>query len=517
MAFPRYPELPPELRLKIIEETLDSFSSIGQWVRMSAFACINHEWNRVVELRLFKNIVLCAPRWDDAWTSIAIKQQLIDFGAICGKRSGRLSRILLIVYDDDQKPSDNHPQLQFLSQLFDLMKDWNCHNREQQGLIELRLDFRFMTRHLSWGPDYPYDLCKFPQVHVIGSIYEPRAGCYGVRLHPGIMADLCQRLPNVHRVSLTLPSRPNEYVSTEDFTRKCAAHNKRLSLIHWQRLDVLLIVLDAMESLRIHKPGLTHLELKIDFTEIGRRRFSATLPPIIQRLNDSPSPWSDRLVRLELEHNIVPQEFLRDASMIVWPNLNAIKLVGIVGVERQDEDDETQLDEDDGTQLGEDDLNAVADESGSKIIEALITALPSMPKATKFQIKMIFKTLNKAFKISIHLGNLARTEKAVKILPCVDSFVPNANNGVAKGYGIYLPGDTAIQLQDAVRAHRRQDLEVFACGEDGYYDHRKSYRSCAQWNRRTENWDPVFKNDMDIFIYEMGQYWEAVDQMDGWS
>lgn len=119
MAFPRYLEFPPELRLKIIEETLDSLSSIGQRSRMSAFACIDHEWNRVVELRLFKNIELCPPRWYQAWTSSAIQQELIDFGSICGKRSGRLSRVLLRFYDYDQAPSDNYPQLQTLFQLFE--------------------------------------------------------------------------------------------------------------------------------------------------------------------------------------------------------------------------------------------------------------------------------------------------------------------------------------------------------------------------------------------------------------
>lgn len=107
------------------------------------------------------------------------------------------------------------------------MKNWNCRDRDQQGLIEVRLDFRFMTQDLSWGPEYPYDLGKFPQVRVIGSIYEPHPGSYGIRLHPCILAALCQKLPNVHRASLTLPSRPSEYVSTEDFTRECEPHNTK--------------------------------------------------------------------------------------------------------------------------------------------------------------------------------------------------------------------------------------------------------------------------------------------------
>lgn len=227
MAFPRYPELPPELRLKIIEETFESLSRFGQRSRLSPFACIDREWNRVVELRTFKDIKLCPQIWYHTWTSSAIEQELIDFGAICGKRSGRLSRISLTFHDIDHLPSDNHPQIQTLLQLFDLMKDWNCRGRDQQGLIELRLDFGPMRNYGSRRPEYPYDLSKFPQVPVIGGIYETQPGTHGVRVHPCITVALLQKLPSIHRASLTLPSGPSEYVSTEDFIGKCTPHSTK--------------------------------------------------------------------------------------------------------------------------------------------------------------------------------------------------------------------------------------------------------------------------------------------------
>lgn len=150
MAFLKYPELPPELRLKIMDETLHSVSSTDRWVHgkeelhMSTFACIDREWNQVVERRLFKDIDLCHPRWVKT-----IQQELVEFGAICGKRSGLVSRIQLRSYNCDRAPSDNHPHLNILFQLFDLMKDWNHRDREQQGLIELRLNFQSVEDPLS--------------------------------------------------------------------------------------------------------------------------------------------------------------------------------------------------------------------------------------------------------------------------------------------------------------------------------------------------------------------------------
>ncbi|KAK7710819.1 hypothetical protein SLS64_005724 [Diaporthe eres] len=212
-------------------------------------------------------------------------------------------------------------------------------------------------------------------------------------------------------------------------------------------------------------------------------------------LNASPSTWTDRLVSLKIHHTIIVPDFLQEASEIIWPNLKTIKLTGVMDVRG------------DGTFPDSAVQHAVADKTCSSIIKSLAMVVPSMPKATTFRIRMIFNVeFREAFQLSMHLGNFARTDKAVKMLPCSDKFVPNANNGVAKAVGIYLSGLDATKLQDAVLCHRRQELEVFSCTQDWYTIW--SDRHCGQWNRRTESWDPAFMNDMDIFIYEMGQYWE---------
>lgn len=535
MAFPQYPELPPELRLAIIEETLDSLAKPDKWswsrsrgmtcgkswdrseFTMSTYATVDRQWNRAVELRLFKDITLFPQPCFDDWTSNSeVQQELVDFGTVCGKRSGRLSRILLRLHGFRQASFENHPHLQILFQLFDLMKDWNHEDREQEGLIELGLEFLFVRHPSSWMNEHLLELGRFPQVPVIGRLHESKPECCTVHLHPCILAALCQKLPSVHHGSLTLPSGQSEHVSTEDFIRECASHNAKAFSSHqeWK----LLILVGSMDLLRLHKPNLTHMDLR---TGLTRNRVITepipTLLPVIQRLSNSPSPWSDRLVSLKIYHNIVVEDFLRSASKAVWPNLKVMKLVGAIDDERQDW--WNPVDEED-----EDDVNAVADESSSKIIAALTTALPSMPKATRFQIRMIPDTdvPHKAYKVSIHLGNIAKTKKPGKELPCIASIIPDSNSGIARMSGIYPRGSTTIQLQDVVRVQRRQELEVFACGEDGYYDwhlhnRRTPHRPCARWDRQTENWEAVFRNGMDLFIYELGQYWEAVDHMDNKS
>lgn len=260
-----------------------------------------------------------------------------------------------------------------------------------------------------------------------------------------------------------------------------------------------------MDSLRVEKPGVTHLDLRFPFDRLHwRPTQSTTMMPVIQSLNASPSPWSDRLVSLEIHHDIVVHDFLRHASDTMWPNLKRIKLVGAIDIRPSNT----------WREMDEEDATAVAGEAGRSIIGALTTVLPSMPKVTDVQIGLFFNTLNvksNAFQANIHLGNMARTEKADQLLHCGDKFMPDSNNGVAQLGGICHPGDLAVQLQDAVWRHRRQELEVCDCTKDGYYYDRKPRRPCAEWNRRTASWHTVFKNDLDIFIYEMGQFWEDLD------
>lgn len=223
----------------------------------------------------------------------------------------------------------------------------------------------------------------------------------------------------------------------------------------------------------------------------------------MQRLNASPSPWSDRLVSLEIDYNIVVEDFLRDASETTWPNLKKLKLKGVEDFRLMDP----------AFDMDEDETNELVDETGINVIHALITALPCMPKVKDVHIKILCKSNwhNKVFEVKIHLGNFTRAEKAGKILHCGDKFVPDSTNGVAKLAGIELTGDVATELQDVVRSYARQELEVFACTDGEYWYSRELHCPCMQWNRQAGTWVTAFENDMDFFIYEMGQYWEEVN------
>lgn len=93
-SFAKYSELPAELRLKIIEEIVDSAPlaaskrSFGFPLGMSSYASIDREWNNAVEIRNFRQICLRSTEID-------------EFGAICGKRSGRLSKVCLDIVELD--------------------------------------------------------------------------------------------------------------------------------------------------------------------------------------------------------------------------------------------------------------------------------------------------------------------------------------------------------------------------------------------------------------------------------
>lgn len=262
---------------------------------------------------------------------------------------------------------------------------------------------------------------------------------------------------------------------------------------------IMLTILASMDSLRIHKPRLVHLDLRAVKGPEGWTQLGTTLLPIMECLNASPSPWTDRLVSLKIHHNIIVKDFLLEASKTVWPRLKDIELVGVVDVNYFE-----------GLPVSTAE-RAAADKICSSITEALAMAVPSMPKATAFRVKMSFKGADStAFNISMHLGNVKPTAKPAKMLHCGSKFVSNSNNGVAKVVGMYIPGSLSTKLQEAVRHHRRQELEVFYCSEEYVFrTSREPHRPCSQWNQGTESWDPVFANDMDILIYRMGQYYET--------
>lgn len=214
MDFPKYPELPTELRVKIIQETLDSAPCIRRnWVgetlkrKISPYACVDREWNQAVELQLFKRLEI-------------FPDDLAEFAAICGNRPGRLSQITPLFRSSPPASPGTHPYMQLLFKLFEIMRGWNMEDREHQGLIELRLEFSFVEHYPPKGPEHPYSLDEFPEVPVIGSVHDPKPMFGELHVHPCIWAALYQKLPNLHHASLMLPCGPSNYVSTQDIISK---------------------------------------------------------------------------------------------------------------------------------------------------------------------------------------------------------------------------------------------------------------------------------------------------------
>lgn len=230
-------------------------------------------------------------------------------------------------------------------------------------------------------------------------------------------------------------------------------------------------------------------------------------------LTASPSPWSDRLEVLKVQHNIAVPDFVRAASQVMWPSLKTINLLGAVDGTRANDDFRVEVD----------DMRIVAGTTGRSTFEALTAALPSMPKVARVQITVIMnstrRTSPEAFEIGMQLGSTPRAEKGEKdgkILHCGDKFVPGPDRGVVKVEGICIPGDLAGQMQDTLRNHRRLELEVFACAEECYDYHTWPLKPCVQWNRWTDSWDLAVHNGLDVLIYEMGRYWEIMHGPDRW-
>lgn len=92
MHFHKYPELPKELRLQIVEEAIKPFTRKDSHdrhdARLSHLASIDLEWNQIIERRLFKTICLEA-------------KDIILFKNIYSKRHAILSKVKLNLNLDD--------------------------------------------------------------------------------------------------------------------------------------------------------------------------------------------------------------------------------------------------------------------------------------------------------------------------------------------------------------------------------------------------------------------------------
>lgn len=221
VAFMKYPELPEDIRLMVIDEFIQTAreehaSDDHQWSRkpyddhrppfLSHFSSINDEWNRVVETLLFRSVCITS-------------RDLSDFAEICGKRHGRLNRITFMITMDELPVGvlDEEYTGIAVAQLFNIMKDWSHADRERHGLIEVQLELLHPVP-CQWSD---LNICShigtLPEVPIIGALYEgPRARV----LHPLSTLRLYQSMTNVHHASLSFPIQNTVSNSMEQASSK---------------------------------------------------------------------------------------------------------------------------------------------------------------------------------------------------------------------------------------------------------------------------------------------------------
>lgn len=207
-------------------------------------------------------------------------------------------------------------------------------------------------------------------------------------------------------------------------------------------------------------------------------------------------------------------QFLLTASDSVWPHLGKLKLKGF-------------LDE-----YGQGPAGAVdsKEQAISDLLEALVVALPKMPKLTKVDVRFgkrngDYGNYDSTFQMDLDHRSDTEWQGCVRPILCVNKAVftpclslPTSVSAIAMAKLVDLPGSLVTELQAAVWKHRRRELAVFCCGKGGERGFSEPAVCCTTWNRETDTWDPALMNDMDIFIYDMGQYLWQLDNnwRDAW-
>lgn len=264
--------------------------------------------------------------------------------------------------------------------------------------------------------------------------------------------------------------------------------------------------------MHITKPSLTELGLSQNFSLFAylRDRIGhANRIIITEALTSRVSLWSNSLVCLKLNCVMDITQFLLTASNSVWPQLARLDLMGFL----------------DQYNDGSDGAVDRRERACSDMLEGLVVALPSMPRLMGADIRFWqTRGYNWSFFFRMDLTPRTKTEwqdmtiphqlcSKGPVLPC--GSLPSCICGVVQAHRITLPGQLVTELQNTVRQHRRLELPVFCCKEDlGKEDPVLGYvrteTYCKVWNRETGSWDPALMNDMDMFIYDMGQYWSQV-------
>lgn len=205
MAFPLYPQLPLELRHKIIEEAVATRikearprkAGLALWA-----SSIHHDWTQVIERVLFRTIRINS-------------QEIEEFAKICGKRQDLLRKLFFIVkperpgipmwIDPQTGHPDTHQAVEYaVGQLFDIIKDWSP--AEKLG------DCLKLSISMAKTPSEPFIIvpgldCTFenlPEVPGIGGLYIESSLEFSLSNRSAHA--LQKKLPNLRSVQLTLPN-----------------------------------------------------------------------------------------------------------------------------------------------------------------------------------------------------------------------------------------------------------------------------------------------------------------------
>ncbi|POS71526.1 hypothetical protein DHEL01_v210076 [Diaporthe helianthi] len=479
--FPLYPELPVELRLKIIEEAVatrikDARHRSHHTADLTSWAAsIHSDWNQVIERVLFKNITITP-------------EEIQAFARICGKRQGHLRKLSLVFELEAPSTSllwgtlperpDQHTEIvNGVSQLFHALKDWSPAERPT-GLLQLSISIftcpgqRVVVVHS--------DTCTFnnlPQVPIIGRLHVD-VSPYFIWSHHSAHA-LHKKLPNLRGAQLALPNPKNpQHAITRARIRIAASHSvnphlAKLSITQDRQLGLLPVSYNRSNQIRIARSLASDLSL-----------------------------WRTTLVCLKLNCSIDPPRFLYAARASRWTNLHRLDLVGTL--------DDADIPD---AKAWDSDLQARAYDN---FLQGLIACLPSMPSLMRLSMRFL-----RGWKQSVLMdlgttgknteGLVSREQPSsscshrpsrVPVTPC-GRFT--TDGGILKAHGIALSGPLVTKLQDTVWQHRGLDLDVFCCSEN--LEDYILCPPCVHWNKETEIWEPAFFNEMDPFVYAMGEYW----------
>lgn len=209
VAFTKYPDLPKDIRLMIIEEAVQEASravpqerpqEAAVWAAqavekprpLARLSGINREWNRVVEMRLFSFITITA-------------SDLAKFAEYCSKRHGRLNTIRLAI-GNDEIDVGVRPELfvgNAIARLLHIMHPWDPQERERHSLIQVQIDVHHVT-NASADFNVSHGFGILPQVPAVEALYEVPKPEGNPLLHPWSSLALYRVLPNVCRAGLNL-------------------------------------------------------------------------------------------------------------------------------------------------------------------------------------------------------------------------------------------------------------------------------------------------------------------------